>query len=72
MPVDCYPGLPHHQIEHIHVQCTHCLCSPPPPPPPFPVVQPNQNPTLSVPFQHQPPSLLPPVSAPQPILPIYP
>ena len=74
MPVDRYPGLPRHQIEHIHVQRTHHLRSPPPPPPPlpFPVIQPNQNPTLSVPFQHQPPSLPPPVSAPQPIQPIYP
>lgn len=32
MPVDQYPGIPRHQIEHHHVQRMHRLCSASPPP----------------------------------------
>ncbi|KAG8221788.1 hypothetical protein J3R82DRAFT_2106, partial [Butyriboletus roseoflavus] len=31
VPVDRYPGIPRHLIEHHDVQRMHCLCSPPPP-----------------------------------------
>jgi len=33
VPVDQYPGIPCHQIEHHHVQRMHCLHSSSPPPP---------------------------------------
>ena len=53
MPVNQYPNIPCHQIEHIHVEHMHCMHPPPPPPPP-PVFQNPASPLL--PAQHfQPP-----------------